>query len=141
MTKKWQFDGPKKTLSSRTNKSKKVVSPKKWKKPSFFSRFKKKRNVETEGTSNKDEEMGAAYILAKNGTASTRDLKSQHSYDTEEDFQSRMQDFVYAQDKRRESYGDSSPWGILGLYEHLAGIRTDIEWADDVAWRKVNGLK
>ena len=31
------------------------------------------------------------------------------------------------------------PWGILGLYEHLASIRVDIEWAEDAAWRRANG--
>ena len=31
------------------------------------------------------------------------------------------------------------PWGILGLYDHLTGIRVDIEWAEDGAWRRANG--
>ena len=32
--------------------------------------------------------------------------------------------------------GDEKPWGILGLYDHLAGIRVDVEWAEDAAWRR-----
>ena len=31
------------------------------------------------------------------------------------------------------------PWGILGLYDHLAAVRMDVEWAEDAAWRRANG--
>ncbi len=31
----------------------------------------------------------------------------------------RMRDFQFAQRKRRETYGNERPWGILGLYDHL----------------------
>lgn len=48
----------------------------------------------------------------------------------------RLRDFQFAQRKRRETYGNERPWGILGLYEHLAGIRLDVEWAEDAAWRR-----
>uniref|UniRef100_A0A7S1YHZ9 rhomboid protease n=1 Tax=Grammatophora oceanica TaxID=210454 RepID=A0A7S1YHZ9_9STRA len=48
----------------------------------------------------------------------------------------RLRDFRFAQQKRREKYGDDRPWGILGLYDHLAGIRIDLEWAEDAAWRR-----
>mmetsp|Transcript_12840 Transcript_12840/g.18211 ORF Transcript_12840/g.18211 Transcript_12840/m.18211 type:complete len:525 (-) Transcript_12840:134-1708(-) len=48
----------------------------------------------------------------------------------------RVRDFRFAQDKRREKYGNERPWGILGLYDHLASIRTDLEWAEDAAWRR-----
>lgn len=51
----------------------------------------------------------------------------------------RIRDFQFAQDKRRRKYGDERPWGILGLYDHLAAIRVDIEWAEDAAWRRANG--
>ena len=61
--------------------------------------------------------------------------------DNEEGYQIRLQDFIYAQEKRRDLYGDVSPWGILGLYEHMAAIRTDIEWAENVAWRRKHGKK
>jgi len=61
--------------------------------------------------------------------------------DNEEDYQIRLQDFIYAQEKRRDLYGDVSPWGILGLYEHLAAIRTDIEWAENVVWGRKHGKK
>ncbi len=50
----------------------------------------------------------------------------------------RLSDFRYAQRKRRERYGYHSPWGIIGLYDHLNGIRNDIEWAEDAAWRREN---
>lgn len=50
----------------------------------------------------------------------------------------RLRDFRFAQRKRRERYGVQSPWGIIGLYDHLTGIRTDIEWAEDAAWRREN---
>jgi membrane associated rhomboid family serine protease len=48
----------------------------------------------------------------------------------------RLRDFRFAQNKRRDKYGDDRPWGILGLYDHLAGIRIDLEWAEDAAWRR-----
>ena len=50
----------------------------------------------------------------------------------------RLRDFRFAQRKRREKYGELNPWGIIGLYDHLTGIRTDIEWAEDAAWRREN---
>lgn len=51
----------------------------------------------------------------------------------------RIRDFQFAQEKRREKYGEEKPWGILGLYDHLASIRVDVEWAEDAAWRRANG--
>lgn len=48
----------------------------------------------------------------------------------------RVRDFRFAQQKRTEKYGHDRPWGILGLYEHLASIRIDLEWAEDAAWRR-----
>lgn len=51
----------------------------------------------------------------------------------------RIRDFQFAQEKRRRKYGDERPWGILGLYDHLASIRVDVEWAEDAAWRRANG--
>lgn len=50
----------------------------------------------------------------------------------------RLRDFEFAQRKRREKYGNERPWGILGLYDHLAGIRLDVEWAEDAAFRRAN---
>eukprot|EP00565_Helicotheca_tamesis_P007861 CAMPEP_0185724876 /NCGR_PEP_ID=MMETSP1171-20130828/1233_1 /TAXON_ID=374046 /ORGANISM="Helicotheca tamensis, Strain CCMP826" /LENGTH=588 /DNA_ID=CAMNT_0028392825 /DNA_START=81 /DNA_END=1844 /DNA_ORIENTATION=+ len=54
------------------------------------------------------------------------------------DLERRLHDFRLAQKKRRERYGNERPWGILGLYDHLAGIRADVEWAEDAAWRREN---
>ena len=51
----------------------------------------------------------------------------------------RIRDFQFAQEKRRKKYGHEKPWGILGLYDHLASIRIDVEWAEDAAWRRANG--
>ena len=48
----------------------------------------------------------------------------------------RVRDFKFAQQKRQEKYGEERPWGILGLYEHLASIRIDLEWAEDATWRR-----
>ena len=50
----------------------------------------------------------------------------------------RLRDFQFAQKKRRDRYGEQNPWGIIGLYDHLTGIRIDIEWAEDAAWRREN---
>ncbi|KAL7557480.1 hypothetical protein ACA910_019328 [Epithemia clementina (nom. ined.)] len=50
----------------------------------------------------------------------------------------RIRDFQWAQDRRRKKYGDERPWGILGLYDFLSAIRTDVEWAEDAAWRRAN---
>ncbi|KAL7502917.1 hypothetical protein ACHAXN_000788 [Cyclotella atomus] len=54
------------------------------------------------------------------------------------ELEQRLRDFQFAQRKRRETYGDEKPWGILGLYDHLAGIRVDVEWAEDAAWRRAH---
>lgn len=54
-------------------------------------------------------------------------------------FKRRIRDFQFAQEKRRKKYGEERPWGILGLYDHLAAIRVDVEWAEDAAWRRANG--
>jgi membrane associated rhomboid family serine protease len=51
----------------------------------------------------------------------------------------RVQDFRFAQNKRREKHGDQKPWGIYGLYAHLSDIRADLEWAEDAAWRRHKG--
>jgi hypothetical protein len=51
----------------------------------------------------------------------------------------RLRDFQFARDKRRKKYGTMKPWGILGLYDHLSGVRVDVEWAEDAAWRRKNG--
>jgi len=51
----------------------------------------------------------------------------------------RIQDFRFAQNKRREKHGDQKPWGIYGLYAHLSDIRADLEWAEDAAWRRHRG--
>jgi membrane associated rhomboid family serine protease len=51
----------------------------------------------------------------------------------------RVRDFQFAQEKRRKKYGDERPWGILGVYDHLASIRIDVEWAEDAARRRANG--
>ena len=52
--------------------------------------------------------------------------------------QRRLRDFHFARSKRRAKYGNDRPWGIMGLYDHLAAIRLDIEWAEDAAWRRKN---
>ena len=51
----------------------------------------------------------------------------------------RLRDFRFAQNKRRERYGSERPWGILGLYDHLLGVRIDVEWSEDAAWRREHG--
>lgn len=51
----------------------------------------------------------------------------------------RIRDFQFAQEKRRKKYGDERPWGILGVYDHLASIRIDVDWAEDAAQRRANG--
>jgi membrane associated rhomboid family serine protease len=50
----------------------------------------------------------------------------------------RLRDFRFAQSERKDKYGEVNPWGIFGLYDHLTGIRTDIEWAEDAAYRREN---
>jgi len=52
------------------------------------------------------------------------------------DARRRVQDFEMARRKRLEKYGNERPWGILGLYDHLASIRCDLEWAEDAAYRR-----
>lgn len=51
----------------------------------------------------------------------------------------RIRDFQFAQEKRRMKFGNERPWGILGLYDHLSAVRTDVEWAEIAACRRSNG--
>ena len=54
----------------------------------------------------------------------------------------RTLDFRLAQNKRHTKYGSSARtrcWGIHGLYQHLASVRIDLEWAEDAAWRRQHG--
>jgi len=55
------------------------------------------------------------------------------------DLARRLRDFQFAQEKRRQKYGNERPWGILGLYDHLAAVRIDIEWAEEAVWRRAFG--
>jgi hypothetical protein len=45
----------------------------------------------------------------------------------------RLRDFEFAQKKRMRAIGISRKWGVLGLYEFLAGVREDVQWAADAA--------
>lgn len=51
----------------------------------------------------------------------------------------RFVDFQFARMKRKEQLGSASPWGVLGLYEYLASVRTDVDWAEQAAKRRANG--
>ena len=51
----------------------------------------------------------------------------------------RVIDFQFGQMKRRKKFGNERPWGILGLYDHLAAVRMDVEWAETIACRRANG--
>jgi len=52
----------------------------------------------------------------------------------------RVTDFKFAQNKRREKYGEQQAYGIYGLYGHLSDIRADLEWAEEAAWRRQRQL-
>jgi hypothetical protein len=51
----------------------------------------------------------------------------------------RFVDFQFARLKRKAKYGAASPWGVLGLYEFLANVRTDVDWAEQAAKARANG--
>ncbi|KAL7565725.1 hypothetical protein ACA910_005419 [Epithemia clementina (nom. ined.)] len=52
----------------------------------------------------------------------------------------RVMDYRLAQQKRWQRYGSSpsKTWGIYGVYKHLSTVRTDLEWAEDAAWRRMH---
>ncbi|KAL9184557.1 hypothetical protein ACHAXT_012527 [Thalassiosira profunda] len=50
----------------------------------------------------------------------------------------RLRDFQFAREKRRKKYGNAKPWCIIGLYDHLSGVKIDVAWAEDAAWRRQN---
>lgn len=52
----------------------------------------------------------------------------------------RLRDFEFAQKKRRRKFGKERLWGVLGLYDFLSAVRTDVEWAEDAAWRREHCL-
>ena len=51
----------------------------------------------------------------------------------------RIVDFQFAKQKRRKKFGNERPWEILGLYDHLSAVRSDIEWAEIAACCRANG--
>ena len=51
----------------------------------------------------------------------------------------RFVDFQFARLKRKSKFGGASPWGVLGLYEYLASVRCDVDWAEQAAKNRVNG--
>lgn len=52
----------------------------------------------------------------------------------------RLRDFEFAQKKRKKEKGISRKWGLLALYDFLAAVREDVEWAEDASWRRENCL-
>ena len=70
-------------------------------------------------------------LVATLGNSDPENLKSLHPT-----LERRVRDFRFARRKRREKQGNHKPWGIFGLYAHLADIRIDLEWAEDAAWRR-----
>jgi len=52
----------------------------------------------------------------------------------------RLRDFEFAQERRAKLLGDVYlKWGVIGLYDFLTAVRTDIEWAEDAANRRALG--
>lgn len=57
----------------------------------------------------------------------------------------RIRDFKFAQRKRRSEEGGeggqkAAPIGILGIYASLQGVRRDVEWAEDSAYRRTHNI-
>lgn len=48
----------------------------------------------------------------------------------------RVRDFERARWMRFDAAKFSPPWGILGLFHHLAGVRADLKWAEYAAYRR-----
>lgn len=89
------------------------------------------------GVSLRDQQEDAMFHLLANQIFPERYSKDQNNISPA--LERRLRDFRFAQGKRREKYGNVRPWGILGLYDHLACIRVDEEWAEDAAWRRDHG--
>lgn len=87
-------------------------------------------NHERKVRSHRSHKISMTEVVNNLGNANTADLHPA--------LVRRVRDFKFAQQKRREKYGDERPWGILGLYEHLASIRIDLEWAEDATWRRLH---
>ncbi|EJK76881.1 hypothetical protein THAOC_01335 [Thalassiosira oceanica] len=51
----------------------------------------------------------------------------------------RIRDFQFAREKRKKKYGGTHSIGIFGLYEHLSKVKVDVQWAEDAAWRRIEG--
>jgi len=52
------------------------------------------------------------------------------------DKERRLKDFERARSMRRKHYEPVTPRGIFGLFEYLSGIRTDLQWAEYVAYQR-----
>ena len=52
----------------------------------------------------------------------------------------RLRDFEFAQEKRANHFGDVYfKWGVIGLYEFLTAVRTDLEWSEEAGDRRAIG--
>jgi membrane associated rhomboid family serine protease len=99
---------------------------------------------ETRSRTNSQEVVEEARPKTSPNHYSTRELvaalgSGEDTDNLPEPIQHRIRDYRLAQRKRRETYGNERPWGILSLYDHLASIRGDLEWAEDAAWRRQHG--
>lgn len=64
--------------------------------------------------------------------------RNNHSVILDDELERRVRDFQLAQSKRKHKEGETSKWGIFGMYNHLSNVRIDLEWAEDAAYRRNN---
>jgi len=91
-----------------------------------------------EGVTLRDQQEDALLrmLMSRSYTGGGTTAPSTGNPQHDEELARRLRDFQFAQQKRRQKYGTNRPLGIFGLYDHLSGIRTDVEWAEDAAWRR-----
>ncbi|CAB9525445.1 Inactive rhomboid protein 1 [Seminavis robusta] len=63
-------------------------------------------------------------------------IRNRQVVDRDGSVERRIQDFERARTLRQDKYRASRPWGILGMFDHLSGIRDDLQWAEHAAARR-----
>ena len=79
----------------------------------------------------------------RNHVHATRNQRAQESADVDasqhdSDLALRLKDFHHARHLRSKTYR-TAPYGILCIFVILAGVRLDLAWAEDAAWRREQG--
>lgn len=94
---------------------------------------KRRNNKPTDAVDEGSDRPDSIAELLENLRMSNGDLSS-----VEKPIRRHVKNFHYAQNQRAKKHR-FRPFGIIGLFCNLSGIRSDLHWAGDAAWRRRHG--